>query len=294
MQKSVLWRAETMIRLRHFAILIFAIAVLEFAFFGIYRHMTADHKGPVLKVDEDELVCSVKDGDEKLLDGVKARDDHDGDLSDQVMVENISNFTGDGKRIVTYVVADSSNHVSRATRTISYRDYDKPRFEVKTAPRFSVAEVDSKSDYAGFVKATDLIDGNITKNVKISSVEDYKENEYGGFRDVVFQVSNSAGDTSTLPVTISYTETGAPAVNLSSYVVYLKKNAGFNPGEYMASVEMGNSKYSVADFREAQKGSIDVRNNINTKEPGMYSVEYAAKAANGKTSVTYMKVIVEE
>ena len=283
-----------MIRLRHFAILIFAIAVLEFAFFGIYRYMTADRKAPVLKVDRDEMVCSVKDGEKELLDGVKAGDDHDGDLTDQVMVENISNFTADGKRIVTYVVADSSNHVSRATRTISYRDYTKPRFEVKTAPRFSVAEVDSKSDYSGFVKATDLIDGNITRNIKISSVEDYKENEYGGFRDVIFQVSNSAGDTSTLPVTVSYTETGAPVVNLSSYVVYLKKNAGFNPGDYMASVEMGNNKYSVADFRETQKGTIDVRNSVNMKEPGVYSVEYAAKAPNGKSSVTYMKVIVKE
>lgn len=294
MQKSAFRRAETMIRLRSFAILIFAIAVLEFAFFGIYRHITSDHRAPVLKVDKDEMVCSVTDGDEKLLDGVKARDDHDGDITDQVMVENISNFTGDGKRIVTYVVADSSNHVSRATRTISYKDYAKPKFEVKTAPRFSMAEVDSKPDYARLVKATDLIDGNITKNVKISSVDDYKENEYGGFRDVVFQVSNSAGDTSTLPVTISYTETGAPVVNLSSYVVYLKKNSGFSPGEYMASMEMGNNKYSVADFRETQKGTIDVRNNVNMKEPGVYSVEYAAKAPNGKSSVTYMKVIVEE
>ena len=283
-----------MIRLRQFAFLIFAIAIIEFAFFGIYRHMTADHRGPVLKVHDDELVCSVKDGDEELLEGVKARDDHDGDITDRVMVENISNFTGDGKRIVTYVVADSSNNVSRASRTISYKDYAKPQFEVKTAPRFSVAEVDSKSDYAKFVKATDLIDGNITKNIKISSVNEYKENEYGGFRDVVFQVSNSAGDTATLPVTISYTEAGAPAVNLSSYVVYLKKNAAFNPGEYMASVEMGNNKYSVADFRETQKGTIDVRNNVNIKQPGVYSVEYAAKAANGKSSVTYMKVIVEE
>lgn len=283
-----------MIRLRRFAIFIFAIAVLVTAFFGIYRHMTADHQGPILKVDDEEMVCSVKDGDKELLDGVTARDDHDGDVTDRVMVENISNFTGDGKRIVTYVVADSSNHVSRATRTISYKDYAKPQFEVKTAPRFSMAELDSATDYAKFVKATDLIDGNITKNIKISSVDDYKENEYGGFRDVVFQVSNSAGDTSTLPITISYTETGAPVVNLSSYVVYLKKNAGFNPGNYMASVEMGNTKYSVADFRETVKGTIDIKNNVNLKEPGVYSVEFAAKAPNGKSSVTYMKVIVKE
>ena len=283
-----------MIRLRRFAIFIFAIAVLVTAFFGIYRHMTADHQGPILKVDDEEMVCSVKDGDKELLDGVTARDDHDGDVTDRVMVENISNFTGDGKRIVTYVVADSSNHVSRATRTISYKDYAKPQFEVKTAPRFSMAELDSATDYSKFVKATDLIDGNITKNIKISSVDDYKENEYGGFRDVVFQVSNSAGDTSTLPITISYTETGAPVVNLSSYVVYLKKNAGFNPGNYMASVEMGNTKYSVADFRETAKGTIDIKNNVNLKEPGVYSVEFAAKAPNGKSSVTYMKVIVKE
>lgn len=283
-----------MIRLRRFAIYIFVISVLVTAFFGIYRYMTADHQGPILKVDDEEMVCSVEDGDKELLDGVTARDDHDGDITDRVMVENISNFTGDGKRIVTYVVADSSNHVSRATRTISYKDYEKPQFEVKTAPRFSMAELDSATDYAKFVKATDLIDGNITKNIKISSVDDYKENEYGGFRDVVFQVSNSAGDTSTLPITISYTETGAPVVNLSSYVVYLKKNAGFNPGNYMASVEMGNTKYSVADFRETAKGTIDIKNNVNMKEPGVYSVEFAAKAPNGKSSVTYMKVIVKE
>ena len=291
--KGVSGNGFTMIRLRRFAIIIFVLAVLEFAFFSLYRYMHEDRTGPEIVVSSQELEISVKDGEDVLLKGVTAKDDHDGTVTDRLMVENISNFTSEGKRIVTYVAVDSSGNVSRETRTVSYTDYRKPQFEVSNAPRFSVTELDSATDYSKYIRAKDLIDGDITKNIKVISVDDYTENDYGGSQKVTFQVSNSAGDTSTLPVMISYTENGAPFVNLSSYVVYLKKDASFNPGNYMASVEIGSNKYSIADFREGQKGTIEIRNKVNVKEAGVYTVEFAARSENGKSSVAYMEVIVQ-
>ena len=62
---------------------------------------------------------------------------------------------------------------------------------------------------------------------------------------------------------------------------------------FVSSVEVngwGRRQFVVS----GSKGTIDIKNNVNLKESGVYSVEFAAKAPNGKSSVTYMKVIVKE
>lgn len=282
-----------MYRLRRFALFIFIIAVLVFASFTGYRKMTSDHTGPEISVPKKELVLSVEDGEDALLKGVRANDARDGNVSDSLMVESVSNFTSDQKRVVTYAAVDSSHNVSRATRVISYKDYKGPKFVVKNAPRFSVSELDSASDYSRYIQASDVLDGDVTKNIKVLSVEDYAENSYGGSRNVLFQVSNSAGDVANLPLTVSYTEPNSPYVNLSSYAVYIKKGGSINPGDYMASVEMGTKKYSVAEFQSEMNGSIEIRNRVNAQEAGTYTVEFVAVSENERSAVTYMTVIVQ-
>ena len=89
-------------------------------------------------------------------------------------------------------------------------------------------------------------------------------------------------------------EGGAPFVNLSSYGVYLKKGASFDPGKYISSVEMGSSKYSVPEFQSEHDGTVEIKNYVNTKEPGVYTVQFIALSAGGKSSISFLEVVVEE
>ena len=81
--------------------------------------------------------------DSALLDGVCASDDRDGDLTGQVLIRSVSQFTGENTALVSYIVFDSSDNMSTASRSVVYTDYTPPRFALSEplvfAPSSSVA-----------------------------------------------------------------------------------------------------------------------------------------------------------
>ncbi|MCD7946043.1 MAG: DUF5011 domain-containing protein [Clostridiales bacterium] len=79
--------------------------------------------GPVISVPDETLTVSIEDGEDTLLQGVTAQDGRDGDVTSSVLVESISNFYGDEKRLVTFAAFDSDGNVTKATRAIQYSDY---------------------------------------------------------------------------------------------------------------------------------------------------------------------------
>ncbi|MBQ9150380.1 hypothetical protein IJX73_05560, partial [bacterium] len=58
--------------------------------------------------------------EEDLLKGVSANDSRSGDVSDTLVIESLSDFTEEGKRIITYAAVDESMNVGRCERTIVY------------------------------------------------------------------------------------------------------------------------------------------------------------------------------
>ena len=82
-----------------------------------YRYYTnKDTLGPVIEMDESEIYVSVRDPESQLLYGVTATDAKDGDVTDLMMVEGVSNFIDKDTRRVSYVAFDNDNHVSKASR----------------------------------------------------------------------------------------------------------------------------------------------------------------------------------
>lgn len=77
--------------------------------------MTRDKTGPEIIVSEDRKVSYEIGGDKKvLLNGVKAMDKKDGDVSDSLMVESIKD-NGSGSLEVRYSAMDHSNNVTKLT-----------------------------------------------------------------------------------------------------------------------------------------------------------------------------------
>ncbi len=72
-----------------------------------------DRIGPVITMDQQELTVGLNATDEDFLQGVKAVDENDGDVTDSLVVESVSNFLGGGRRLVGYAAVDRHNNVSR-------------------------------------------------------------------------------------------------------------------------------------------------------------------------------------
>lgn len=87
---------------------------------GAFLYMGQDRTAPVISVPETVLVYEETMMQEELLEGVTAYDAQDGDVTDRLFVEKISDMA-DGRVLVTYAASDASNNVSEKSRILEVR-----------------------------------------------------------------------------------------------------------------------------------------------------------------------------
>ena len=90
-----------------------AVLVALCAFF----YLQMDRTAPVITLPDAELTYTTGTNTDKLLEGVTAYDSHDGDVTDSLLIEKVTE-TGNGEVIVTYAAVDSSNNVTELSRIL--------------------------------------------------------------------------------------------------------------------------------------------------------------------------------
>ena len=75
-------------KLKIFSVLLLLISSVAFAGYKIYENGLADNEAPVITCSEDNIQVSVADTEEKLLEGVTAEDQRDGDITDKIVVQS--------------------------------------------------------------------------------------------------------------------------------------------------------------------------------------------------------------
>lgn len=99
-------------------ILLVSCVILGIAAFFV--SVTKDKKAPVISVSEKEITYVEGAGYDSLLEGVTAEDNRDGDVTGNIFVDRVIPMAGNEKAIVYYAVADKSNNVGTAKRTVKY------------------------------------------------------------------------------------------------------------------------------------------------------------------------------
>ncbi len=80
-------------------------------------YLGQDRTAPVISYGPDSLTYEEGMDQALLLEGVTAQDERDGDVTESLMVEKISE-TSNGNVIITYVAKDHSDNVGKASRTL--------------------------------------------------------------------------------------------------------------------------------------------------------------------------------
>lgn len=261
--------------------LLFVLATVVCGYFFVKQKIGTDSTVPVIKLEQEVLQVEINADKESLLVGVTAYDEKDGDLTDKVIVESVSNFIEPGVCRVTYAVCDSNNHVATATRKVMYKGYTSPRFSLSEDLCYSLYE---RLNLTTALTATDCIEGDISSNIVISS-DDYTSSIEGVF-NIQASVTNSKGDTSTinLPLIIEDAVPSAPKIELSEYLIYAKPNQKLNFKNYIVSAKSSGGE-NLTD-------SVKVETNIDTSKEGTYTVHYYATDENDVKGHTVLTVIV--
>lgn len=296
-----------------FIIILLAISIIVAGASWIVRKNRDQGNDPVITMDGDSIEVSVYDDESAILAGIIANDAEDGDLSSKLIVESMSRFVSYGKRTAKIGVVDSTNKVAEVTRQVIYTDYESPKFALTAPLIFPVGT--SKLD--GVITATDLIDGDITGKIRMkNSTADLGDRE--GTFDVTFTCSNSLGDTSEIPLTITYDNSAAdndsPKISLTDYLVYVKAGSGLDLWGLVESLTADRKTYEKTNEDGAAVlrvpgtepvGEEDtnvvryeefeiISDGLNLNSPGVYQVFYNYRDRQNRTGKTCLVVVVEE
>ncbi len=276
--------------LKYSIITIFCICLAAFICHYEGWFEVKDVKGPVITCDADLIEVSVSASEEEFLAGMTAVDDVDGDVTDSLMVSGMSLVNAEEHtRAITYAVFDSSNNVSTYTRTVKYTDYEPPIFSLSRQLVFNEGD---KVSVLNYVNAYDLLDGDISQNVKIISGDNTYEAV--GHYPVVLGVSNSCGDYSELELTVtiqSYDRlavSNTPEIALTNYLEYINVGEAFDPTSYIKNV------YSKVEGEVIGIDSVGIKSGVDIAVPGKYTVTYSVMNTLGYTGESSLIVIVRE
>ena len=247
-------------------ILAVALALSILGVLGTHIYQAAAYGGAAPEILFDSEVISVPTGadDAALLAGVTATDAEDGDVTASLVVEGVSG---------------SNHHVTKATRAVRYTDYTKPRFAL-TQPL--VCRTGGSRVLSSCVTAHDSIDGDLSGRVKIA-LTDGSSLAITGTHTAELRVTNSIGDTASVPVTVEVTagDPNPARITLTEYLIYLPAGSGYAPMDYVAGVGDSDSKSGVT-----------ASSTVNSNEPGVYEVVFTYRSG-GTESHTRQIVVVE-
>lgn len=284
-------------RIRLAVVGIFVLSLIAFIVFNIVNRVTTDSTPPVITSESDTVTVSVAAEESELLAGLTATDDEDGDLTGEIMISSMSNFTEPGKRTVSYVVFDASNNASTLTRNLEYTDYTAPQIKLTQPLRYCLNEMEDAS-LTENMSVQDCLDGDITQQIR-ATFNDGSYIAMAGEYGITVQVSNSAGDTCSVPLTVTVTdpaeESGKYYPMLSDYIVYAPVGGYVDLTSLLIGLENSSTQYLFADANPSAPGGIEsvaIGGAVDYNTPGTYTVDYQFTSASGATGTTKLAVVV--
>ena len=284
-------------RIRLAVVGIFVLSLIAFIVFNIVNRVTTDSTPPVITSESDTVTVSVAAEESELLAGLTATDDEDGDLTGEIMISSMSNFTEPGKRTVSYIVFDASNNASTLTRNLEYTDYTAPQIKLTQPLRYGLNEMEDAS-LTENMSVQDCLDGDITQQIR-ATFNDGSYIAMAGEYGITVQVSNSAGDTCSVPLTVTVTdpaeESGKYYPMLSDYIVYAPVGGYVDLTSLLIGLENSSTQYLFADANPSAPGGIEsvaIGGAIDYNTPGTYTVDYQFTSASGATGTTKLAVVV--
>lgn len=110
---------------------------------GYMTYKNQDRTAPEIKVDQSEKIAYTEGEDYgKLLEGVTAQDEKDGDLTSEVFVEKVVPVSKK-KAVVYYGVTDKAKNVGTASREVTYQAAEDSDAAEETAPDAAAADEQS-------------------------------------------------------------------------------------------------------------------------------------------------------
>ncbi|MCI5768989.1 immunoglobulin-like domain-containing protein [Dorea longicatena] len=226
---------------------------------GYMTYKNQDHTAPEIKVDQSEKIAYTEGEDYgKLLEGVTARDDKDGDLTSEVFVEKVVPVSKK-KAAVYYGVTDKANNVGTASREVTYQaaeDNDAAEDTAEDAASENVSE-----------DTTRKTDEKSAKKTKKKSKKEKKEEDTAQDAATADQQSAALQPNGTRPV-----------MKLAEEAKTIARGTSFN------ALNEVTDAVDDKDDRDTLFRGLHIDGNYNVNQAGTYTLQYYVQDSDGNTS----------
>ena len=278
--------------LRNTLVGLFIVVGICFALFEFDAFRHRDHEPPVISAELDEIEVSTSATNEDLLAGITAYDAYDGDVTSSLVVVSKTHFITGTTVKVNYAAFDSHKNVATYSRRVTYTDYRKPRFSLSAPLRFVSR---NNPNYMGHVSATDLIDGDISSQIKMIAEDTTYSNTDTKSIPITFQVTNSVGDTAEVYVTADI-ETqynyNRPVPALKTYMIYTEPEGSIDYYSYLKGIMVGGEVSNFDDVYTRDMIIVDT-SEVDLHVEGTYEAKYLLQQNGEIIGSTTLYVVVE-
>lgn len=223
-----------------------AIASIGLGALFLWMYRKDDNVPPVITFPSEEFIYEKGQDVSVLLEGVKAEDDVDGDVSDTLIVESVLPMQNQLQATVLYYAKDKSNNVAKASRTVEYRSP-----EMESVLKYYPSETESEESSSEETENSEKV--HLTET-ETTGEETSTETQSDGKED--------SSDTGKLP-------DGYPHITLTTDRVVVEAGEEYDLLSYVKDI---TDDVDGPDWLYSQI-HIEGKNNING--PGVYELYYS-------------------
>lgn len=230
---------------------------------GYMTYKNQDRTAPEIKVDQSEKIAYTEGEDYgKLLEGVTAQDDKDGDLTSEVFVEKVVPVSKK-KAAVYYGVTDKAKNVGTASREVTYQAAEGSDAAEETAQDTASEDTTQKTDEKSEKKTKKK-----SKKAKAKkTAEEKKAEETAQDAAAADQQSEALQPNGT-----------RPAMKLAEDAKTIARGTSFNAlNEVIDAVD-------DKDDRDTLFRGLHIDGNYNVNQAGTYTLQYYVQDSDGNTS----------
>jgi flagellar biosynthesis GTPase FlhF len=230
---------------------------------GYMTYKNQDRTAPEIKVDQSEKIAYTEGEDYgKLLEGVTAQDEKDGDLTSEVFVEKVVPVSKK-KAAVYYGVTDKAKNVGTASREVTYQAAEDSDAAEETAQDTASEDTTQKTDEKSEKKTKKK-----SKKAKAKkTAEEKKAEETAQDAAAADQQSEALQPNGT-----------RPAMKLAEDAKTIARGTSFNAlNEVIDAVD-------DKDDRDTLFRGLHIDGNYNVNRAGTYTLQYYVQDSDGNTS----------
>lgn len=230
---------------------------------GYMTYKNQDRTAPEIKVDQSEKIAYTEGEDYgKLLEGVTAQDEKDGDLTSEVFVEKVVPVSKK-KAAVYYGVTDKAKNVGTASREVTYQAAEDSDATEETAQDTASEDTTQKTDEKSEKKTKKK-----SKKAKAKkTAEEKKAEETAQDAAAADQQSEALQPNGT-----------RPAMKLAEDAKTIARGTSFN------ALNEVTDAVDDKDDRDTLFRGLHIDGNYNVNQAGTYTLQYYVQDSDGNTS----------